>query len=61
MTHTMKQKAKRQSVLYVRIQKENMDWIKKTMKIYKYPVRTGKAQFVDDILTSARVKLASAE
>ena len=42
------EKVKREKVLYVRIQKKNVDWILKTMKQLGY---SSKSEFIDSILT----------
>lgn len=52
----MDKKSKREVILYVHIQEQNLEWIKKQMKKLEYPETRGRSEFIDDLLTQLRLK-----
>ncbi len=50
----MEKLAKRDQILYIRIKKENLEWIESQMKVLGYPKTRGKSVFLDDLISSVR-------
>lgn len=55
----MQKKTRRDSVMYVHIQKVNHDWVKSQMKKLKYTSSRGKSEFVDQLISNLRNKKAA--
>lgn len=54
----MKKKKPVRSTLYVRIKKENHDWIKSQMKVRGFSKKRGQCAFVNWLLENVRARTA---
>lgn len=50
----MDSKIYRDSVIYARVQKKNHLWIKQQMKKYGYSGKSGKSEFIDNMISDVR-------